>query len=320
MRAIDEMLDRLSFENESVASEVPWTEDVLQVHPKVSLQPTEKEEVCFLFRGPGGLGIQRVHGGASLEEWGCKGEAREEVWMDTLPLLGRRILNPGREVSGLGLDGLQEVVFNGRLRSGAVGGGGKAEVPNIGEWQCTFCGAVHCWNTRFSCYMCGTPRFWEFGVLGQGGLGGVPGKGGSVGAGIVGKESGWGVFFFFGQGGAGSAMGGMRVVGPTGRDQTYAPQGEPTFRKGGGAKGGEKGAGGQGGGEGTVASWSCPFAEGPGSWCSEGVGGGSWAGGGVAGYAVGGGVFASETSLSCPCHTMRRWWPAFMSCTPLKRG
>ena len=32
MRAIDEMLDRLSFENESVASEVPWKGDVLQVH------------------------------------------------------------------------------------------------------------------------------------------------------------------------------------------------------------------------------------------------------------------------------------------------
>ena len=30
--------------------------------------------------------------------------------------LGGRILNPQREVSGLGLDGLQEVVFNCRLR------------------------------------------------------------------------------------------------------------------------------------------------------------------------------------------------------------
>ena len=69
MRASDEMLDRLSFENESVALEVPWKGDVLQVHPKVSLQPTERDEVCFLFRGPGGLGIQKVHGGSSLEEW-----------------------------------------------------------------------------------------------------------------------------------------------------------------------------------------------------------------------------------------------------------
>ena len=43
-------------------------------------------------------------------------------------------MNPKREVSGLGLDGLKEVVFNGSLRGGAFRGGGKAaEVPNIGE-------------------------------------------------------------------------------------------------------------------------------------------------------------------------------------------
>ena len=62
---------------------------------------------------------------------------------------GGRILDPKREVSGLGLVGLQEVVFNGRLRGGAARGTGKAvEVPDIGEWQCAFCGAGHCWNTR----------------------------------------------------------------------------------------------------------------------------------------------------------------------------
>ena len=106
MRAIDEMLDRLSFENESVASEVPWKGDVLQVHPKVSLQPTEKEEVCFLFRGPGGLGIQTVHGGASLEEWylGLQGRGSGGGVEGYFTTLGGRILNPGREVSGLGLD------------------------------------------------------------------------------------------------------------------------------------------------------------------------------------------------------------------------
>ena len=37
-------------------------------------------------------------------------------------------------------------------------------------------------------------------------------------------------------------MGGTRIVGPTGRDQSYVPRGEPTFRKGGGSKGGGKGA------------------------------------------------------------------------------
>ena len=112
--------------------------------------------------------------------------------MATIQLWGGRIVSPEREVSGLGLDGLQEVGFNCRLRGGAVRGGGKSpEVPNIGEWQCPICGAAHCWNTRLSCYRCGTPRYWLEWV-------------------------------FFGQGGVGSAMGGMRVVGTTGRDQTYS--------------------------------------------------------------------------------------------------
>ena len=57
---------------------------------------------------------------------------------------------------------------------------------------------------------------------------------------------------FFGQGGVESAMGGVRVFGPTGRDQTYTPQGEPTFRTGGGAKGGGKGVGVPGAGVGRV--------------------------------------------------------------------
>ena len=47
-------------------------------------------------------------------------------------------------------------------------------------------------------------------------------------------------------------MGGVRGFGPTGRDQTHTPQGEPTFRKGGGAKGGGKGVGAPGAGVGRV--------------------------------------------------------------------
>ena len=70
MRAIDELHDRLNFETESVASEVPWKGEVVQVHLQVSPQPTKKEEVRFLFRGSGGgLGMQQVHGGSSLTEW-----------------------------------------------------------------------------------------------------------------------------------------------------------------------------------------------------------------------------------------------------------
>ena len=72
-------------------------------------------------------------------------------------------------------------------------GGGKAvEVPNTGEWQCTFCGAAHCWNTRLSCYRCGTLRNWQ--------------SGGEfrrewLARGLV-------LVCFFGQGRVGSAMGG----------------------------------------------------------------------------------------------------------------
>ena len=70
MRSIDELHDRLNFDTESVVSEVLWKGEVLQVHQKASPQPTKKEEVRFLFRGPGGgLGLQRVHGGSSLMEW-----------------------------------------------------------------------------------------------------------------------------------------------------------------------------------------------------------------------------------------------------------
>ena len=101
------------------------------------------------------------------------------------------------------------------------------------------------------------------GIL-QGCLGGVLGRGGGVGAGVVGGGSGGREVSLVREGSA-RLLGGMRFVGPTGRDQTYTPQGEPTFRKGGGAKGesGEgKGAGVAGAGvgrvrfeEGAVAGW-----------------------------------------------------------------
>ena len=179
MRAIDEMLDRLNFETESVASEVPWKGDVLQVHPQVSRQPTEKEE-------PSGLGIQKVRGGSSLAEWylGLQEQGLGEGVVDGyFTTLGGRILNPEREVSG--------------LSGGAVRGVGKVvEVPNIGEWQCTFCGAAHCWNTRLSCCRCGTLRNWQSGGAGHGGLVGGQGRGNGVQAGVVGQRPGAGSGFF----------------------------------------------------------------------------------------------------------------------------
>ena len=45
-------------------------------------------------------------------------------------------------------------------------------------------------------------------------------------------------------------MGGMKIIGPTGRDQVYVPRGEPTFRKGNGAQGSGKGGGDTGAGVG----------------------------------------------------------------------
>ena len=44
------------------------------------------------------------------------------------------------------------------------------------------------------------------------------------------------------------------------------------------------------------------LAEGPGSWCFEGVGSGAWTGEGVAGHGVGGGAIAPETSLTSSYH------------------
>ena len=128
MRAIDELHDRLNFETESVASEVPWKGEVLQVHLQVSPQPTKKEEVCFLFRGSGGgLGMKRVHGFSSLTEWylGLQGQGLGEDVGGYFTTLGGKILDPKKEVSGLGLFWLQEVVFHGRLRGGAARGTGK---------------------------------------------------------------------------------------------------------------------------------------------------------------------------------------------------
>ena len=84
--------------------------------------------------------------------------------MGTLPLLGGKILNSRVGISTLGLGSLQEVVFHGRLKGGASKGTSRGDLPNLGEWQCSFCMAPHCWQTKMACYRCGTPRFWESGV------------------------------------------------------------------------------------------------------------------------------------------------------------
>ena len=84
MRAIDEMLDRLNFETESVASEVPWKGDVLQVDLKV----TEKEEVCFCCEDQVDWDFKRCMAGLLWQSGICvyKGKAWGRVLMATLPL------------------------------------------------------------------------------------------------------------------------------------------------------------------------------------------------------------------------------------------
>ena len=54
---------------------------------------------------------------------------------------------------------------------------------------------------------------------------------------------------FGGQGGVGSGMSSMRLVGPTGRDQSHVSTGDPSFRKGAGKAGGKGGIVGAGVGE-----------------------------------------------------------------------
>ena len=93
-----------------------------------------------------------------------------------------------------------------------------------------------------SCYRCGTHRNWQSGSAGPGSIVGGQGHGNGVQPGVVGPRSGDGCGFI-GQGGVGAAMGGVRWFGPTGRDQSYVPQGEPTFRRGGGPQGRGKNVG-----------------------------------------------------------------------------
>ena len=92
-------------------------------------------------------------------------------------------------------------------------GTGKAVVPNIGEWQCTFCGAAHCWNTRLSCYRCGTHRNWQSGGAGPGGFVRGQGRGNGVQMGVVGPLTG-GSGGFIGQGWCGVRCGRGTLVRP----------------------------------------------------------------------------------------------------------
>ena len=112
-----------------------------------------------------------------------------------------------------------------------------------GDWTCGNCSQPGCWNTRYSCYRCVAPRNFGQGVGGQI-SGGAQGMGGRYQAGV------------------GSGMGGNRILGPTGRDQTFTSGGDPTQIRGppkGGAnknKVGGVSGGGVGGGVGSLGVFS----------------------------------------------------------------
>ena len=116
--------------------------------------------------------------------------------------LGGKVLNSKVGIGSLGLGSFQEVVFHCRLRGGANKGAGRGDFPSVGEWQCSFCMAPHCWQTKTSCYRCGAARYWESGVMGQGNLGGFVGKGGAFAGGVSGQAG-----VFLGQGSVANSMG-----------------------------------------------------------------------------------------------------------------
>ena len=93
-----------------------------EVRQAVCPEPTKEAKVRFLFRESGRLGVQVVDGGLTLEEWfaGREGENLGVGVDGYFTTLGGRMFNPKVEISRLGLDGLQEVVFHGRLRVGRV--------------------------------------------------------------------------------------------------------------------------------------------------------------------------------------------------------
>ena len=174
----------------------------------------------ILFRGGHVLGVWDLETHTTLSQWfsgGKRGEGQDGYFST----IGGRILNSEAEVCTLGL----EVVFHRRLLGGSFTGMGQGGcVPETGEfaqWTCSNCGKSDCWSTRYSCYRCGCPRYFDVAGVGQGRSGGQ-GKGG-------------GMTGFHGQG-VGAGMSGVRLVGAIGRDQTYVSTGNPSYRKGNGSR------------------------------------------------------------------------------------
>ena len=185
--------------------------------------PPEPEKIQFLHKIQGELKVATVLGRQSLEDWarqllgertweGMEGVLHREGRTRARRWFSRAGFGGGRGVSGCG--------------KGARGGGGNS--VQAGDWTCGNCRQPGCWNTKFSCYRCGAPRYLDQAGDGQGNLGSLDVE----------------VRY---QGGVGEGMGGFRIVGPNGRDQTYTSVGDPTHRKGvqkGGVGGGRNNGGG----------------------------------------------------------------------------
>ena len=181
----------------------------------------EPGKISFLHRLQGGLQVASVLGGQSLGDW-ARQLLGDRVWEGVggyFTTKGGKVLNSETPVNKLGLHGSQEVVLQGRLRGGGYSGGGKGvrggggNSVAAGDWTCGICNQSGCWNAKNTCYRCGAPRQQSQGLSGQ------------ASSGVWDMEGRY-------QGGVGTGMGGSRVIGPTGRDQSSIPGGNPTHRKG----------------------------------------------------------------------------------------
>ena len=136
-------------------------------------------------------------------------------------MVGGKILDSRVRVGSLGLGHVAEVVFHRRLLGDGFGGMVNCGcLPGTGEWTCSNCGKTDFWSTRYSCYRCGVPRYFDGNGMGQGHFGAIQAK---VGADPV----------FQGQG-VGAGVSGVRLVGALVRDQMHVSTGNPTHRKGNG--------------------------------------------------------------------------------------
>ena len=250
----------------------------------------EPEKIQVLHRVGGvlkvvDLRLEQKLGDLFGEGFVLHGELAEEGYFATL---GGRLLDSNMSVANLGLQQGQEVVFHRRLRGGGFSGGGKgaregrANSVAAGDWTCGNCHQPGCWNARSTCYRCGAPRYQSQGLSGQ------------ANSGARDMEGRY-------QSGVGTGMGGYRVIGPNGRDQSYIPGGNPTQRKGPqpGGKGRNKVGGDTGAGVGV--------GFGTGGGVVGGGGGGdnrsafSWLGGGGFGNPLPPGMVPTERDQALFC-------------------